>query len=621
MVRCTGFLGKYSLVSFFLLVAVFVIAGQTVYASTIQSYSDTISNSAPGASSNHTINFTTTAAIPTGGYVRFRPNPGDFTIPAANFDIDNVELYVATSSGFQVRAATTSPSASRDGVVITTGTSGQIEVTLNSTVPIPAGAQVRMLIGTNTTNATGTDVGITNPSATTSYPIYIETGGSTDVSVNTYVAIVYSVGVGPVDTSETIPPVRFNGAPSGTLSGTVQNVELSLETDEFARCRYSTASNTPYFSMTKEFNGSNYTTVHTKDVAVATSTAYTFYVRCIDDEGNVNIDDYAITFTIPDFPTGEPGPSGSEEGEGSGTGSGSGSSDPGDGAPSGSDSSSGGSSGGGAGGGGGGGSGSSSGGDGGSGGFEGTDNPYQSGDAQVIISGYAFPNSTVIILVDGVRAQSTQANSSGLFSVTLDAIARGVYNFGIYAIDRNSIHSSTFTTTFSVIGSRASSLSNVNVMPSIRVEPDPVNPGETLTLSGYAIPNATLSIENQKDKSGVTLKSFTTTSASNGAWSLDVDTASFSAGTWKVRAKSEQQGGLLIKTGWSDYTYYGVGQTAAVPSSSDLNSDGSVNLIDFSILLFWWNTDGGSSNPSADINSDGQVSLTDFSIMIFNWTG
>ena len=47
----------------------------------------------------------------------------------------------------------------------------------------------------------------------------------------------------------------------------------------------------------------------------------------------------------------------------------------------------------------------------------------------------------------------------------------------------------------------------------------------------------------------------------------------------------------------------------------DLNNDGYVNLTDFSILLFYWNT----SNANADLNDDGIVNLTDFSIMLFHW--
>ncbi|MCA9360257.1 hypothetical protein KC850_04480, partial [Candidatus Kaiserbacteria bacterium] len=69
------------------------------------------------------------------------------------------------------------------------------------------------------------------------------------------------------------------------------------------------------------------------------------------------------------------------------------------------------------------------------------------------------------------------------------------------------------------------------------------------------------------------------------------------------------------------YHFYGVGKTADVPINADLNRDTKVNLIDFSILLFWWNSNGGDSDPPADINRDGNVSLTDFSRLLFNWTG
>ncbi len=156
-------------------------------------------------------------------------------------------------------------------------------------------------------------------------------------------------------------------------------------------------------------------------------------------------------------------------------------------------------------------------------------------------------------------------------------------------------------------------------MPSLKVSPDPVDPGATLVVTGYAIPDATITIENQNDKSSVSLKSFTATSDSNGAWSITVDTLGFTKGTYKARAKAKQEAG--VSTNFSGYTYYGVGEAATVPRTSDLNSDKKVNLTDFSILLFWWGSDGGASNPPADINRDGKVSLTDFSIMIFNWTG
>jgi hypothetical protein len=493
-----------------------------------------------------------------------------------------------------------------DGISITTGTSGNVEITLDSTEGIPAEADIRIRIGTNAPNATTTDVGIINPATPGTYDYTITFGdGSEAYSSTGKYAIIESVSIADVDTTETVPPLRFNGAPSGELSGTITSVELSLETDEFARCRYSTTPDVDYFSMSIEF-GATFHIVHSiEEIPVATSTTYTFYVRCIDDEGNENIDDYEITFTVLPPPEGVPGDgdddSDGEDSEGSGSGS----------SGSGSGSSSGGSSGGGSAGGGSGGN------DGG--GFETDARPYQSGDGRVIITGYAFPRSTIVALVDGQVAEEADSDGDGEFSITIDAIARGAYSFGVYGIDPAGTRSSTFSTTFTVTGSRGSTLSNINVMPSIKVSPDPAEPNSTITVSGYAIPNATVTIENQNDKTSASLKTFTTTSNSSGAWSTTISTDGFAKGTYKVRAKAKQEAG--VSTNFSNYTYYGVGETANGPRNADLNRDGKVNLTDFSILLFWWNSDGGASNPPADINGDGRVSLTDFSILLFQWTG
>lgn len=52
---------------------------------------------------------------------------------------------------------------------------------------------------------------------------------------------------------------------------------------------------------------------------------------------------------------------------------------------------------------------------------------------------------------------------------------------------------------------------------------------------------------------------------------------------------------------------------------ADLNHDTKVSLIDFSILMVFFNTPSPYLNPCADINLDGTVSVVDFSIMLTQW--
>ena len=188
----------------------------------------------------------------------------------------------------------------------------------------------------------------------------------------------------------------------------------------------------------------------------------------------------------------------------------------------------------------------------------------------------------------------------------------------MFAEDPDGEPSSTFSTAFTISGARASRLSNVNIPPSIVVTPDPAEPGETIEISGYALPDANINIEISRTDSSnpITLTAF---SDSSGEWQTSLDTTGFARDTYRVRANAEQLDGR--ETNFSDYEFFGIGQDADRPLNPDLNRDGSVNLIDFSILLFWWQTNGGESDPPADINQDGNVSLTDFSILLFNWTG
>ena len=53
--------------------------------------------------------------------------------------------------------------------------------------------------------------------------------------------------------------------------------------------------------------------------------------------------------------------------------------------------------------------------------------------------------------------------------------------------------------------------------------------------------------------------------------------------------------------------------------SADLNKEGNVDSVDFSILLSFWHTKPPYKNPRADINKDGKVDSIDFSIMLYQW--
>lgn len=622
------------------LMAVFLVYGLNspleALAANISQYSDTISNSAPGEASNHRLSFVLKKTIAPGSYIDITPPAGFEIIGTSTFAAArNVEMLVNSVP----RSSASILSAANDKVEVTPGIPGMIRYTLNTTSGIAADSQITILIGNKTSKSLETSESYSTTTGTTTNPADIKpiknsaSLGTHKVDMKIYdggvvantdfsIVVINRVGAGPADTTETIPPERFNGAPTSTVTGVSLNVEIFLETNEFAICKYSRTPGVSYAAMTNTF-GNTGLIYHTSVVAVTPNTTQIFYIRCMDDEGNYNIDDYIIQFDVTDKPTGTANEEGEESGDGSGTGNnGTGSGSGGGGQTGGSNGgspSSGGSSGGGGSGGGNGGSSGNVDGSTAGGGFEGTDAPYRSGDGRVTITGFASPQANIVVLVDGKEATRSRADSTGAYEVVLDEIARGAYTFGIYALDPAAVRSSTFSTSFTVSGARTSALSNINLAPTIKVTPDPAIPGTPVIFSGYTLANAVVAIEIDRDGPGSNRKTYSATANSVGLWSLSVETTGMSVGTYKVRAKATYPDGTA--TNFSAYTLFGVGQNAVRPINADLNRDGKVNLVDFSILLFWWGTNGGTSDPSADINGDSKVNLVDFSILLFNWTG
>ena len=100
--------------------------------------------------------------------------------------------------------------------------------------------------------------------------------------------------------SDTTPPTRSNGAPTGELSPGTTQIAISLTTDENAVCKYSTTPGTDYSLMQNTFSTTNSTTHSTLITGLEDGNTYTCYVRCEDIAGNTNSDDFLISFEVGD---------------------------------------------------------------------------------------------------------------------------------------------------------------------------------------------------------------------------------------------------------------------------------------------------------------------------------
>lgn len=93
------------------------------------------------------------------------------------------------------------------------------------------------------------------------------------------------------------PPVRSNLAPADNPPLGTTTVDLTLDTDENASCRYDTTADTAFDDMANDFTVTG-GTAHSSTVAVADGQIFTFYVRCRDGLGNTDGDDAEIRFGV-----------------------------------------------------------------------------------------------------------------------------------------------------------------------------------------------------------------------------------------------------------------------------------------------------------------------------------
>ena len=238
------------------------------------------------------------------------------------------------------------------------------------------------------------------------------------------------------------------------------------------------------------------------------------------------------------------------------------------------------------------------------------------GDTQISVTGRSVPSQTVHVLLDGKEVGTVRTDSEGRFDFATNA-SPGTVSLGFWTLDAAKNKSITYTTTFDVTQGAITNVNGILVPPTISANDTTVNSGDQIIFSGGTVPNT--KVEVHIDGSS---KVLTTTSGANGVWTLPFSTAGLSNAEHTARARFILgSGGLTTQSSFSTTLQLFIGVAGATSRPSDLNRDGGINLIDFSILIFWWGTSGGNSDPRADINGNSNVGLEDFSILLFNWTG
>lgn len=254
--------------------------------------------------------------------------------------------------------------------------------------------------------------------------------------------------------------------------------------------------------------------------------------------------------------------------------------------------------------------------------------PLNTPDTIVIFRGIAYPSSNLTISEGATILSSLTLTAQARFEVTFK-VAPGNHTYTIIGTDSDGIQGRTSNFTLTLSEGTTTTISGIFLGPTITIDKSTLTAGETGTLSGTTAPNSSVNVTISTASSGTSAASGpqqavrTASADNNGRWiqlvqANDLTTGPYTAKAQAVEPQSQSVSefsktvAFEIKAGTSDQCSNAL--------AADINCDSKVNLIDFSILLFFWNVTN-PTNARADINRDTHVNITDFSILLYYWTG
>lgn len=238
----------------------------------------------------------------------------------------------------------------------------------------------------------------------------------------------------------------------------------------------------------------------------------------------------------------------------------------------------------------------------------------------VNFSGMGYPSSKVVILQDGVSVVTTTCDPNANFSASLTGLAQGSYTFSLYTTDTQGRHSVSFSFPVFVTTGATVNIGGIILAPTIDVDKSEVKQGDNEAIFGFAVPNSQVNISVHSGTEHLV----NTKATSSGAYLYNFDTTPLEFGTHNAQSHAILTDKVSANT---DPVSFIVGNQDVTKKTTtcgslvgDINCDGKVNLVDFSILAYWYKNKG-TPPANVDLNGDGTINLVDFSILAYHWTG
>lgn len=233
----------------------------------------------------------------------------------------------------------------------------------------------------------------------------------------------------------------------------------------------------------------------------------------------------------------------------------------------------------------------------------------------VRFSGLAYPKSEVFLLKEGKFQTFVTADDLGNFNITLEEKYSENVLYSLYAKDPKGNRSLLLNYPLVVYGGYVTYLSGIEFSPTINIDKSEVYFADSITVSGYGLSNTNVEIVI----SGKNKTTFNVLTKQDGSYSRSISVLGLEKGDYSIytRYVDNKKISNILRFIVGDSTKYKNYELSNLPG--DCNSDRVINLVDFSILAFWYK----KSDPPvcADANGDKIINLIDFSVLAFYWSG
>lgn len=243
--------------------------------------------------------------------------------------------------------------------------------------------------------------------------------------------------------------------------------------------------------------------------------------------------------------------------------------------------------------------------------------------ASVTFSGRAYPNSTITLLKDAQVAVTTVAGPDAKFDISLASLSSGTFIFSLYSQDGKGNRSALVTIPITLAAGASTHVSGIFITPTIGVDKTQVRRGDNLAIFGRSAPQGEVTISVHSGEE-IIVK---TASDSDGIYLYNFDTTPLELGNHSTKSRVALENNEVSTFGTAVAFKIGTKTIENIPgecTKGDVNCDGRVNLIDFSIVAYWYRRPLSPVFIEVEkkyLNGDGNVDIVDFSIMAYYWSG